>query len=315
MVLNFGLNTGPQETSLAELQALWRRAEAAGFWWVSVWDHFYAYPFRDRTAPCFEGTAMLAALAAATRRVRVGCLVFAMPFRHPAQLAKAVATIDHISGGRVEMGLGAGWLKQEFDDFGLPFGSLRERMDRLEEGLQIVRSLFRDERTTFEGRYYCLREAVCAPRPVQRRLRLWVGGSGPARTPQLAARYADGFNTPFVSPTLCRERNAAVDAECERIGRDPAEILRSANVRFYLTADAAQENRARAALARLSDVQREGAVVGDVQQVVDRVGEYAQAGLSGLNISVQPPVDREALEAFIAEVMPHFASSEPPAAR
>ena len=315
MVLNFGLNTGPQETSLAELQALWRRAEAAGFWWVSVWDHFYAYPFRDRTAPCFEGTAMLAALAAATRRVRVGCLVFAMPFRHPAQLAKAVATIDHISGGRVEMGLGAGWLKQEFDDFGLPFGSLRERMDRLEEGLQIVRSLFRDERTTFEGRYYCLREAVCAPRPVQRRLRLWVGGSGPARTPQLAARYADGFNTPFLSPTLCRERNAAVDAECERIGRDPAGILRSANVRFYLTADAAQENRARAALARLSDVHREGAVVGDVQQVVDRVGEYAQAGLSGLNISVQPPVDREALEAFIAEVMPHFASSEPPAAR
>jgi alkanesulfonate monooxygenase SsuD/methylene tetrahydromethanopterin reductase-like flavin-dependent oxidoreductase (luciferase family) len=108
MALSFGLNTGPQETSIAELQALWRRAEAAGFWWVSVWDHFYANPFQGRTVPCFEGTAILAALAAATRRVRVGCLVFAVPFRHPAQLAKAIATIDHLSDGRVEMGLGAG---------------------------------------------------------------------------------------------------------------------------------------------------------------------------------------------------------------
>ena len=307
MALKFGLNTGPQDTSIAELQALWRRAEAAGFWWVSVWDHFYANPFRDRTAPCFEGTAILAALAAATRRVRVGCLVFAMPFRHPAQLAEAVATIDHLSGGRVEMGLGAGWLKQEFEDLGLAFGSLRERMDRLEEGLQVVRSLFRDEQTNFEGRYYSLRDAVCAPRPLQPRLRLWVGGAGPTRTPRLAALYADGFNTPFVSPAICRERNAAVDAECERIGRDPAEILRSANVGFYLTADAAQDDLARPALARLSDGQREGSLVGGVQQVVDRVGEYSRAGISGLNISVRPPVDTEALEAFIADVMPQFA--------
>jgi alkanesulfonate monooxygenase SsuD/methylene tetrahydromethanopterin reductase-like flavin-dependent oxidoreductase (luciferase family) len=131
--------------------------------------------------------------------------------------------------------------------------------------------------------------------------------AGRANRKALAALYADGFNTPFVSPTICRERNAAVDAECDRIGRDPAEILRSANVGFYLTADAAQENRARPALARLSDAQREGSVVGGVQQVVDRVGEYGRAGISGLNISLRPPVDTEALEAFIADVMPQFA--------
>ena len=170
-----------------------------------------------------------------------------------------------------------------------------------------MRSLFRDEQTNFEGRYYSLRDAVCAPRPLQPRLRLWVGGAGPTRTPRLAALYADGFNTPFVSPAICRERNAAVDAECERIGRDPAEILRSANVGFYLTADAAQDDLARPALARLSDGQREGSLVGGVQQVVDHVGEYSRAGISGLNISVRPPVDTEALEAFIADVMPQFA--------
>lgn len=304
MPLRFGLHTGPQNVEVAELQRLWRRADEAGFYWVSVWDHLYANPLRDRTEPCFEAVATMAALAATTRHVRVACLVFCVPFRNPALLAKAVVTIDHLSGGRAELGLGAGWLAEEFLEFGYRFPTLGERLDQLEEAVQIVRALLREGTVTFEGRHFRVAGAVCAPRPLQPRLRIWLGGSGRRRTPRLAARYADGFNVPFVSPAGFRERTAVLDRECERLGRDPRQIMRTVNLGFYMGADAAAAAPKREEVARLDEERRPGMLVGTPREVIGRLEEYAAAGVEGVNLSIRPPVDWDALEAFVVDVMP-----------
>jgi len=304
VAIKLGVHTGPQDLSMQELQRIWRLAEDGGLYWASVWDHFYANPLKNRGDPCFEGVASLAALAASTERLRVGCLVFCALFRNPALLAKAAVTIDHLSGGRVELGMGAGWFEEEFREFGYPFPPLGQRLDQLDEALQVVRSLLRDEVTHFDGRYYQLSGAVCGPKPVNPKLRIWVGGRGTRRTPLLAALYADGFNVPYVGPDAFRERIVALEGACETARRDPAEIECSVNLGFYLSDD---PERAKPSAAELAHLGAEGVLMGSPQQAVDRIGAYERAGAQGLNIAFRPPVDWDAYQLFLAEVAPKFA--------
>jgi len=278
---------------MEDLRRLWRIGDERGFHWISVWDHFYANPLTDRNNPCFEGVAAMAALAAMTTNVRVGCLVFCALFRTPGVLAKAAVTIDHISGGRAEIGVGAGWFEEEFRDFGYGFPPLGKRLDQLEEALAVIRSLWHDDVTNFAGEYYQLDGAVCSPKPLNPGMRLWVGGRGPDRTPRMAARHADGFNMPYLPPQGVADRLARLTAACEALGRDPAEIETSVNVGFYLG-------------DRKPDVNPDGCLVGSAQQAVDRIGAYAQSGVQGLNIAFRPPVDWDALDLFIEDVMVHF---------
>ena len=308
MGMKLGIHTGPQDLSMEELTRIWTRADEAGFHWISVWDHFYANPLRSREDSCFEGVAAMAALAAKTQRVRVGCLVFCSRYRPPGVLAKAAVTIDHLSGGRAELGIGAGWFEQEFRDFGYGFPPLRERLDHLEETLQVVRSLLREPVTNFEGVYHTLHGAVCGPKPVNPQLPIWVGGRGARRTPRLAARFADGFNVPYPSPQLFAERVATLERYCEEEGRDPASITRSVNVGFYMSADAASAERKPSERSAFAQAVGGGALVGAPAQAIDAIGEFERAGAQGLNIAFRPPVDWDAFEAFIEEVLPVFHS-------
>ncbi|MCZ6618666.1 MAG: TIGR03560 family F420-dependent LLM class oxidoreductase [Gammaproteobacteria bacterium] len=296
--MKIGMHAGPQDLSIEELKRLWKVGDANGFHWISVWDHFYANPLRDRNNPCFEGVAAMAGLAAATTNVRVGCLVFCALFRSPGMLAKSAVTIDHLSGGRAEIGIGAGWFEEEFREFGYGFPPLGKRLDQLEEALTIIRSLWHDEETNFKGEYYEIKGAVCSPKPVNPLMRLWIGGRGKRRTPRLAARYGDGFNMPYLPPTSVADRLRRVRAECEAVNRDPDEIETSVNVGFYMNSKRAPE------------VNPEGSLVGNTQQTVDRIGEYSDSGVNGLNIAFRPPVDWDALDAFIEDVMPVFADGE-----
>lgn len=302
MSIKLGIHTGPQDLAMAELLRLWKRADESGFHWISVWDHFYANPLRARENPCFEGVAAMAALAAVTSNVRVGCLVFCALFRNPGLLAKAATTIDHISGGRAEIGVGAGWFAEEFQDFGYPFPPIGERLDQLEEALPIIRSLWRDPVTNFSGKYYDIKGAVCGPKPMNPKMRLWVGGRGEKRTPRIAARFADGFNMPYLPPAAVKERLASLTAACGRIGRDPAELETSVNVHFQMSARTGDANKTEAQPAHVVA----GALIGGPQQAIDRIGEYVDAGVQGLNIAFRPPIDWDALEAYISEVMPVF---------
>lgn len=310
MAMKIGVHIGSMTHSMDDLLRVYRMADEAGLHWVSVSDHLYANPLVDastRTIPCFEGLSTMAAVAAVTRRVRVGSMMICVPFRNPALLAKAVVSIDHISGGRVELGVGAGWFGEEFEEFGYAFPPVGQRFDMLEEGLQILRSMFTDPVTNFEGRHYHVRGGICAPKPLQSHLPIWIGGRGPKRTPRVAARYADGFNVPYLDPTDYRERLVELDQACEAVGRDPKTLQRTINVHFLMGADPAGIKRGRDRYAAMPDSHRRGALLGGVQEAIDRIGEYAAVGAQGLNIAFRPPVDWDAYQRFLEDVAPAAA--------
>jgi F420-dependent oxidoreductase-like protein len=202
----------------------WRLFERLGF--DSAWDcDHYIQPSRP-DGPYLEAWTLLAALAAGTERIRIGVLVSSNTFRHPALLAKQAVTVDHVSNGRLELGIGAGWYEPEHEMFGIDFPPRRELVDRFREAVEIVDGLLRNERTTYEGVHYRLRDAAFRPPPLQRpRPPLTIGAHGP-RMLRIVARYADAWNS-FGTPEQIRERNQVLDEACAEIGRDPREIVRS----------------------------------------------------------------------------------------
>ncbi len=228
-----------QNATIGQLRAVWRIADEAGFDHCWCMDHFATLGARDDGA-IFEAWTLLAGMAAATSRTRVGCAVTGNAYRHPAVLAKAAATVDHLSGGRLEFGIGAGWAENEHSMLGLPFGTAAERADRLDEACQIIRSLWTKERTSFAGKHYQLTDAVAEPKPVQQpHPPIWVGGAGRQRTLRIAARYADVWNAPGGSPEELAELSAVLDQRCAEAGRDPNEIRRSVQLRMPATPEEA----------------------------------------------------------------------------
>jgi len=308
--MRFGVHAGPQHCTYAELRAVWRAADRGGFDWVSVWDHFAPAVIGETRGSCLEGVATMTALAAETTRVAVGCLVFCVLYRHPGILAKAATTIDQVSGGRVHLGLGIGWHEAECAAFGVPFPSLRERLDRLDEQAALIRRLFDEESVTFDGRYYQLRGARCEPRPVKRP-HIWIGGMGERRLLRIVAQRADGWNVPFIAPEVFAQKSGVLTSWCEREGRDPAAIQRTINLGLALAADEAGARRKHEALAEqfgsMLAFLEPGMLIGTPQQVIDRVGAYRDAGADRVNISLRAPFDLEGLELFRNEVMPAFA--------
>jgi len=222
--------TKPQHTRWDDLLAMWLEAEtieALDTGWL--FDHFYPI-FPDASeGPCFEGWTALAYLAGRTQRLRLGLLVTGNPYRHPAVLANMAATVDVASGGRLELGLGAGWNQAECDAYGIELLPIGQRMDQLEEACEIIDALLTRETTTFHGKHFRITDARCEPKPLQRpRPPLVIGGLGEKRTLRIAARFADEWNfpmgPPFLTAELFAQKVEVLHAHCADIGRDPAEI-------------------------------------------------------------------------------------------
>jgi F420-dependent oxidoreductase-like protein len=307
--MRFGIHVGHLGGPLDELRRLWRFADDQGFDWFSVSDHFQETPGRGGGGPCLEAVTMLAVAAADTTRVRVGCLVFSVSYRHPIVLAKAMSAIDALSGGRVTCGLGAGWHEPEYRAYGIPFPAAGVREDQLAEYVQVLRLLFDEPVADFHGVHYTLERATNVPKPVQPRLPVWIGGGGEKRTLRTAARYADGWNVPYVSADEWRAKSAVLDRWCEREGRDPGTIARSVNVGFYMGADAAGAERASARFGAEwgAAETRTGFLRGTPPETLATVAAYRDAGAAQLNIVVRAgPYDWEALGAFARDVMPRF---------
>jgi F420-dependent oxidoreductase-like protein len=293
----FGVHAGLQNTDLAGLRRLWRQIEDLGFGWISIWDHFYsATRGRELEEPgCFEAVATHAALACDTSSVRCGSLVYCAGYRHPAVIAKAICTIDELSGGRADVGLGAGWSDVEYRAYGFPFPRAGIRLDMLEEAIQCVRGLLRDEVTNFHGKYFTLDDARCDPKPVQAELPIWIGGVGEQRTLRIAAQWADAWNGPFLDPDTFARKLAVLHRHCEDVGRDPAALKTAVNVGLAWTEESLQFQ-----FGGLADYVRPGVLTGSDAEVLDRIGQYVDAGAGQVNLSLRAPFDTEALERFAA---------------
>jgi F420-dependent oxidoreductase-like protein len=309
--MNIGMHTGQQDCSYEDLRRVWRLADSAGFKWVSVWDHFYESPYTDGSSPVFETVSIMAALAAETRNVRVGCLVYSAGYRPPGLLAKAATTIDHISNGRCTLGLGAGWHAQEYKAYGYQFPEPKTRLDMLEECVQIVQSMLTKESTTFHGKHFEVENARCLPPPVKAKLPVFVGGQGEKRTLRIAARWADGWNAAYISPEAFKHKTDVLDQWCEREKRDPAAIERSINVGFYVGADERSAKRIREqfrqAWGSAADRIAGGMLLGTPKEAIEQVGRFQKTGgAKNLNIALRPPYDWDALQAFAEQVIPAF---------
>jgi len=295
-VPTFGVHTGLQNATVADLRGLWRRAEDAGFDAITVWDHLYSSDLS--TYECHEAVAMHAALACATTRVRCGCLVYCVGYRHPGVLAKAAATIDHLSGGRVELGLGAGWAEAEYVAYGFRFAPVGERLDLLDEAAGAIRSLLHDGKADSAGAHVRLRDARLEPRPLQPQLPIWIGGTGERRTARIVARHGDGWNVPFVAADVLARKRRALDDHCAAADRDPGEVRLGVNV---VVCD--DEASLAAQFGPRAEAVRPGALVGtSVDEATDAFGRYLAAGADQVNVALRAPWNHGALDRAAAAV-------------
>jgi F420-dependent oxidoreductase-like protein len=228
--MRWGRDVSQHQLAWDEILSRARFAEDAGLDGVWVFDHFKAL-YGDPRGPSLEAWTLLAGLARETSRVRLGTLVTGMTHRNPSVLAAEVVTVDHLSGGRVECAIGAAWNEPEHRELGIPFPSTRERMDRLEEGVQVLLALFERDDATFEGREFTLEHATYNPKPIQRpHPPIWIGGAGRTRTLPIVGRYADAWHGDPDDAAELAEINAIIDRSAEEAGRDPATILRASSL-------------------------------------------------------------------------------------
>jgi F420-dependent oxidoreductase-like protein len=292
-----------------DLLAVARRTEETGFDAFFRSDHYLTMGGDGLPGPT-DAWVTLGALARETSRIRLGTLMSSATFRLPGPLAISVAQVDQMSGGRVELGLGAGWFEAEHTAYGIPFPDVGERFDRYEEQLAIVAGLWntpRGETFDFAGRYYRLSGSPALPRPVQHGgIPVIVGGTGKKRTPRLAARFAGEFNVPFSSVEDNARLFAGVRAACEEAGRDPAAMVYSSALVLCVGKDEAELARRAAAIGRGADDLRAHGVAGTPAEAVDILGRYAEAGAQRVYLQVLDLADLDHLDLVAGEVAPQL---------
>lgn len=297
--MRFGFWPGPGN-DWAETLDLALHAEATG--WDGLWyaDHFMPNA-EDIAPPVHECWTTLAAISAAVPRIRIGALVTGNTYRHPAVLAKMAAEVDHISGGRLVFGLGAGWQENEHRAYGIEFSTVGGRLARLEEACALITSLFTSETTTFQGKYYQLTDAPLAPKPLQQPLPLLIGGGGEQKTMRIAAKYAQEWNT-WGSPEHLAQKISVLEQRCEEIGRDPKSIYRSCQGLLVISDDPAMVERVRAAGRPV--------IGGTVDQIRETIAAYREAGVDEVIIPDftlgRGERRKETMDTFITQVAPHF---------
>lgn len=308
--MKFGLFTGLTGITWTQLQELWRHVEATGWDAAFVTDHFMPN-VPEPVADTLECWTALSGLAQITTRMRIGTLVAGNTYRHPAVLAKMTATVDIIANGRLICGLGAAWQENEHVAYGIPFYTVGERLNRLEEACQVLIGLWTQDKTTFNGKYYQLNNAPCFPKAIQQpHPELLIGGGGEKRTLRIAAKYADHWNV-WGGPEVLAHKGRILDEHCATVGRDPAQITRSANMPLLITDQAEAGERLVKALmqrfGRTEAVARDTVLAGNVTQLQDTIGRLQDAGVDQLFIpTFMPPWNLDQLDRFIADVAPAF---------
>ena len=295
--MKLGVLLWPQAATWGSFRDAAVAADTAGADAIWTWDHLLSI-VGPADQPIFEGWTALAGLAPVTHSARLGLLVAANTFRNPGLTAKLATTLDHVSDGRAILGLGGAWFEREHDAFGLDFGTgFGERLDRLDEATLVLRRLLDGETVTHHGRFYDLRDAVCAPRPVQERLPIMIGGSGPQKTLRTTARYADQWNM-FGTLEAAREKIGILDERCREVGRDPGAIERTISKSIILRDDAADARAIFEAGMRHhgGDPSKVAVVLGPPADVAAEIRPYFDSGFGQLVVALREPFDRETID-------------------
>lgn len=306
--MRFGLFTSTTGISWPQLQSLWQHIEATGWDAAFVTDHFMPNT-RDPLDDTLECWTALSGLALSTQRLRIGTLVVGNTYRHPAVVAKMAATVDIMSGGRLICGLGGAWQRNEHTAYGIPFYTVSERLNRLEEACQVMLSLWHESKATFQGKYYQLTEAPLFPKPVQQpHPEFLIGGGGEQKTLKIVAKYADHWNV-WGGPETLRHKGEVLEKHCGAVGRDATQIIRSANMPMAITDRADEQERLVRGLmqrfGRSESEARDTVLAGSVAQLQDKLGRMKDAGVQQVYVpTFLPAWDSEQLDRFITEVAP-----------
>lgn len=311
--IKFGAVPNQSGVTWEELLSFWQELDRdSNFDSLWLMDHFvtgFGTAFGSE-GPCLEGWTALAALAQATSRVRLGVLVTGNTYRHPAVLAKQATTVDHISGGRLEMGIGAAWHTYEHEAFGIPFPPVKERLERLEEAVSLIKLLWTEPLPRFEGKYYQLNAPPYNPPNVQQpHPPILIGGGGEKKTLRITARYADAANVQG-TPEEVRHKFEVLEKHCREIGRDPSTVRRTIQVPLFLTEDEVFRQRVlggmSAATGRTPEEASRALLIGGVDEIKARIEEYIEAGVQEFMLALWPRFYREPVLRFSQEVIPAF---------
>jgi alkanesulfonate monooxygenase SsuD/methylene tetrahydromethanopterin reductase-like flavin-dependent oxidoreductase (luciferase family) len=297
--MKFGLQLWSQQTSWESFRDSALAAEAAGWDSVWTWDHLNAI-FGPWEQPIFEGWSVLSGVGAVSSRLRLGLMVGANTFRNPGLTAKLATTLDHISNGRAVLGIGGAWFEREHDAFGFEtWGSgFGERLDRLDESVMLLRRLLDGERVSHEGRFYTFHDALCEPRPVQARLPILIGGSGPQKTLRTTARYADAWNTSGTVDEV-RETLAILDERCAEVGRDRSGIELTISFPITIRDDVAAAEAAALAAFHANGVENAGAgphLAGPPALIAESIAPFRDLGFGTAICRMPAPFDRETID-------------------
>ena len=306
--MKFGAQLWPQSTSWPDFADAAIAAERAGWDSIWTWDHLLAI-FGPWEQPIFEGWMTLCGIAPVTKRVRLGLMVGANTFRNPGLTAKLATTLDHVSGGRAVLGIGGGWFEREHDAFGIEFGAgVGERLDRLDESVMLMRRLLDGERFSHEGQFYTFHDALCEPRPIQQKLPILVGGSGPKKTLRTTARYADMWNG-FGSVERVAATSEVLRQRCAEEGRRFEDIERTVVMDLVVRDDAATARAAYDEIVRKHGLKGESgsdgserglSVGGPAEDVAAFLRPYADIGIAELIWIFRDPFDFETMDRLAA---------------
>ncbi len=307
----FGIQLQAQRTTWKDYLETVRAVEALGY--DTLWNFDHMLPFAGpEDQPCFETFTTLTAIALSTSRIRFGALVNGVLYRDPATLAKSATDVDILSNGRLEFTLGAAWAEREFAAYGLPFPGVPERMERLTEAVEVVKLLWTQERTTYEGKHFKITNAPCSPKPVQQPHPPITIGGGSRRAIRVAASHANGWNG-IGTPAYLAERIAVLQEECSAVGRDYRELELSVHPTLSVARTHEQaEAFAQAYCARLGidlESQRGRWLLGTPDEVCAQIQAYVEVGITHWIMAAGAPFNLDMLELFAREVMPAFRSA------
>ena len=304
-MVQFGVHLGCQNATVEELRTLWQWLDASGTDWISLWDHLYEAPPAGGTQPHFEAFSMLGALAVDTRQARLGCLVFCSQYRNIGLLMKGAISVDHLSVGRFELGMGSGWHEQEARAFGFDFPSQGERFKVLEGQLQAINKWKAGERVTQSTPGVELLDASMVP-GIRGAMPLWIGGLGPKKTLRMAGAYADGWNAAYASPSQYKELNSILDDWCVQAGREPVAVERSINLSFGLSTEdvGVVKSQLRIQWGEAADRIISGSLLGRPEDAMEQIAPFIEAGAQLVNIAIRPPWDHDLLAEYVETIVP-----------